>query len=591
MLIQNLHTYYQLHIGTNELYSLLRTAVYSKNMFDYLREARLSCPVCVFSHPAESRKVRGNKLIWRNFRNGPNFICYTDLCELPYCHTLRSSMVLVYMCGLTQYTAAIPLSDKTDTSIVKAFRQIFSILPCPGIIASDAGSEFISRKTRTFLEDLHIQQYFPGTKDGNSLIEGGIRIFKQLLNAYVQRAGGAPGDWADAYIMALQTMNAKHTGKYGLLSRRDMFLSPLTYCNPLQMSISGDAGDLPRVHKTHIKKKYDSELRLVSKRGGHGVKLYKGRIVRKTLPRVHQPSVAGSRQLGPSTERFLKIRKVLAGGKLALAKCLSSGKNIKAHIEELRPLELWPWPDAAVKLKNLVNYVPDVHSHKYAKKLAGCEEPHLFAIECDLTDSDSESSDSQSLPDSECDGGDQSEGEVGAIEQLEGGTWSPPAPSNPVTMPKSILKVRRAKVHQPLMATLTRDKKGRALLRCYRKAFRLNLYLHRSQPEYAMPPPDWAKNLVQQTPTFGTNLMCHHNELTPALACSHERRVSFGQDVAPKEYIKYFFCNMVGLENLMRNSCTSGREAATAHICCFKCLDKNLDLIEETQSKTEETNQ
>lgn len=591
MLIQNLHTYYQLHIGTSELYTLLRTAIYSKNMFGYLREARLSCPVCIFSHPAESRKVRGNKLLWRNFRNGPNFICYVDLCELPYCHAVRSSMAMVYMCGLTQYTVAIPLSDKTDSSIVKAFRQIYSILPTPGIVASDAGSEFISGKTRAFLENLHVQQYFPGTKDGNSLIEGGIKIFKQLLNAYVQRAGGAPGDWADAYIMALQTMNAKHTGKFGLLSRRDMFLSPLTYCNPLQVSISGDAGDLPRVHKTHIKKKYDSELRLVSKRGGHGVNLYKGRVVRKTLPRIHQPSTNGSRQLGPSTERFLKIRKVLAGGKLALAKCLSSGKNMKTHVEELRPLALWPWPDAAVKMKNLVNFVPDVHSHKYAKKLAGCEEPHLFAIECSQADSDDEGNNSQDQSEDESDECDQSEGVASDADQSEAGSWSPPVPSDSGVTPKSILKVRKSKIHQPLMATLSRNQGSRALLKCYKRAFRLNLYLHKSQPEYAMPPPDWATNLVQQTPTFGTNLMCHNNELTPAIACSHKRRVNFGNDVTPKEYIKYFFCNEEGLGNLMNKSCTSAREAAVAHICCFSCLSKNLDLIEEANPKQETSDQ
>ena len=604
VLIQNIHNYYQLHISSEDLYCLLRTAVYANKMFEYLREARLSCPVCVFSHPAESRKVRGNKLIWRHFKKGPNFICYADLCELPYCHELRSSMMLVYMCGLTQYTAALPITDKSDTSIIKAFRQIFSILPCPGVLATDAGSEFVSRKTRAFLEDHHIQQFFPGTKDGNSIIEGGIKILKQLINAYVQRSGGAPGDWSGAYVHALQTLNAKHAGKFGLLSRRDMFLSPLTYCNPLHISISGDAGDLPRVHKTHVKRKHDQMLRLVSKRGARGATLYKGRVMTKVLPRVLQPSINGSRQLGPSTERFLKIRKVLSGGKIALAKCLSSGKKVKAHIEELRPLTLWPWPDASIKLKNLVNYVPDVHSHKYAKRLAGLEEPKIFTVENATgrnDESENQSEVSILTPDQsegECheshlfaidceSSGQEDEAEDNAGDrrsntgQLEAGPWQPPPPRTLRTDLKSILKVRQAKIHQPLMAELIRTPSSQAQLESYRKAFRLNLWLNRVSSRWSVSPPDWVKNLMQQEPTFGTNLMCHQNALTPAVACSHNRQVSFGENSNTDNHIKYIYCNSEGLDNMRENYNISNKEAAMCYICCFSCLEENLQMLEE----------
>ena len=610
VLIQNIHTYYQLHISTDDLYCLLRTAIYANRMFELLREARLSCPVCVFSHPAESRKVRGNKLIWRHFKKGPNFICYADLCELPYCHELRSSMMLVYMCGLTQYTVALPLTDKSDSSIVKAFRQIFSILPCPGVLATDAGSEFVSRKTRSFLEDHHVQQFFPGTKDGGSIIEGGIRILKQLINAYVQRAGGAPGDWSEAYVHALQTLNAKHAGKHGLLSRRDMFLSPLTYCNPLHLSIAGDSGDLPRVHKTHIKRRQDQMLRLVSKKGARGATLYKGRVVTKVLPRVLQPSINGSRQLGPSTERFLKIRKVLSGGKIALAKCLSSGKKIKAHIEELRPLTMWPWPDASIRLKNLVNFVPEVHSHKYAKRLAGLEEPKIFTVNSspvydgepvtqsealDLVPDQSEDRCDEvhlfaidcGIQDQENGVKDQSEDRETDSDQLEAGPWRPPPPQTPSTDPKSILKVRQAKIHQPLMAELTRTPKSRAQLESYYKAFRLNLWLNRTDSKWSMSPPDWVRNLVQQGPSFGTNLMCHRNSLTPAVACSHNRKVSFGKGVRANEQVKYVYCHSEGLANMRENYSVSNREAAMCYICCFSCLEENLNMREKCENNSQ----
>ena len=255
-------------------------------------------------------------------------MAYTDLCFLPVASQTKQTACLCYMDSVSQYFTAIPLKGKMEDEIIKALKSIFLVLPTPGVLASDLGSEYLSGKVRKFLNEMEIEQYFGLTKDSQSLIEGAIKIFKTTLKAFLHKSNLDPCDWMKVLIPAVRAVNERPPGKFGLLSRRELFFNPMQYTSSLVRSLCQDekTDSLPKFHITHLKNRESEELRLIKKKGLVNPRLHKGKVVRSEVARVDQESTPsdgtniwydsderkkkpGNKQLKSSTGSFLKILK------------------------------------------------------------------------------------------------------------------------------------------------------------------------------------------------------------------------------------------------------------------------------------------
>ena len=560
----NLHQAYDMHYSSDDLYTLLRTSVYCYDLYELIKQVRLSCPTCMYSHPAAKRKVRGNKLLWRRFNKGSNFVAYTDLCFLPVASQTKQNACLCYMDSVSQYFIAIPLKGKMEDEIIKALKSIYLVLPTPGVLASDLGSEYLSGKVRKFLNEMEIEQYFGITKDSQSLIEGAIKIFKTTLNAFLHKSNLDPCDWMKVLIPTVRAVNERPPGKFGLLSRRELFFNPMQYTSSLVKSLCQDEGmdSLPKFHITHLKNKESEELRLIKKKGLVNPRLHKGKVVRTEVARVDQESTPsdgtniwyepgekkkkpGNKQLKSSTGSFLKILKVLSGGNAAVAKDLLNGAKNRYHVGELRDISFYPFPNKNINLHMLRKYIPDKHSAPWAKRVSCTQQPLVFAVT------------------------DQSE--AGAASSAGHGQSEASKSCISTSASRSILKVKGEKIVQPLNAELTHSDNGISQYNAYERAFDLCSFLNKTdkcQPA----PANWMVHLLNQPPNFGTNLACHRS--FPAGArCQHTRRVTFSQDsvsrVQPDRP-----CDHTGLVALCNVYCVSSRELVMH--CCPECLVKRV---------------
>ena len=560
----NLHQAYDMHYSSDDLYTLLRTSVYCYDLYELIKQVRLSCPACMYSHPAAKRKVRGNKLLWRRFNKGSNFVAYTDLCFLPVAAQTKQTACLCYMDSVSQYFIAIPLKGKMEDEIIRALRAIYLVLPTPGVLASDLGSEYLSGKVRKFLNEMEIEQYFGITKDSQSLIEGAIKIFKTTLNAFLHKSNLDPCDWMKVLIPAVRAMNERPPGKFGLLSRRELFFNPMQFTSSLVKSLCQDEGtdSLPKFHITHLKNKESEELRLIKKKGLVNPRLHKGKVVRSEVARVDQESTPsdgtniwyeddgnkkkpGNKQLKSSTGSFLKILKVLSGGNAAVAKDLLNGAKNRYHVGELRDISFYPFPNKNINLHMLRKFIPDKHSAPWAKRISSNQQPMVFAVTDQL--------------------------EAGAASSAERGQSEANQNCTPTSAPRSILKVKKEKIVQPLNAELTLSDNGISQFQAYIKAFELCSFLNKTdkcQPD----PANWMVHLLNQPPNFGTNLACHRS--FPAGArCQHTRRVTFAQGSVSRAQPDRP-CGDTGLMTLCNIYCVSSRELVMH--CCPQCVARRV---------------
>ena len=166
-------------------------------------------------------------------------------------------------------------------------------------------------------------------KNAQGIIENANRIFKASLNSCMQNLGLSQNQWGKVLTQALNLMNSRPPGRTSILSRHQLFFSPLHYIPQQFVGVEfPEDCNLPNLHKSHYRMLHEPTFRLRPRKGIQHPTLVKGKIVRNEVPRVDQSGEHGN-QLLPSCSRFLKIKKVLAGGNVAVAKDLLEGHKNK----------------------------------------------------------------------------------------------------------------------------------------------------------------------------------------------------------------------------------------------------------------------
>lgn len=193
----------------------------------------------------------------------------------------------------------------------------------------------------------------------------------------------------------------------------------------------------------------------------------------------------------------------------------------------------------------LRKFIPDKHSAPWAKRISSNQQPMVFAVTDQL--------------------------EAGAASSAEHGQSEAKQNCTPTSAPRSILKVKKEKIVQPLNAELTLSDNGISQFQAYIKAFELCSFLNKTdkcQPD----PANWMVHLLNQPPNFGTNLSCHRS--FPAGArCQHTRRVTFAQGSVSRAQPDRP-CGDTGLMTLCNIYCVSSRELVMH--CCPQCVARRV---------------
>jgi len=87
----------------------------------------------------------------------------------------------------SRYVYSVPMKNKTDTEVLKAFKKIYTQSQVRAI-RSDNGSEFISDKFKNFLKENNIKQILsePSKPQSNGMIERANATIKELIQKSVE---------------------------------------------------------------------------------------------------------------------------------------------------------------------------------------------------------------------------------------------------------------------------------------------------------------------------------------------------------------------------------------------------------------------
>ena len=511
LILINLHNKYNIHLDSTSMYYWLRLHVYCFDLMPLIKSARSSCAECLYSFQAKHRTLGGDKLMYRQLEHlGPGSVLYTDMLFLAYDKAVNANSVLIIMDAITKYVHISVCKNKSSYSIINAFKHLFCNIPTPAVLVCDAGSEFVSSEVREFLNKLGIEIHYTSSKN-SQLSETHIRVFKSYLNKMIQSQNLGNNQWSEALIPALMLLNSRPPSRTSVLSRSQLYFSPLHFFPAWYFNVKTEAKESANLHKSHLKCMKKGRVRFKPKKPACSVHAQRGNIVVREVPRSVQKSVNNSQQLLPSFDRILKIQRVLSGGKVVIAKDLMDGNKVKHNISQLRPLNLdkhLPFPNNQIRLEHLSNYVGLGHGVEHARNLTSLPAPKSFCV-----------------ADTELPPIGQTQPSVNKVSQSEAR-----APT------KSILKKKSQVIHQPYHGVLSQDQSGRDQFEAYLLAFDNLMDLQETDPDTKWRVPSWLDNLVSQPAGHGRLYGVMKSSISAPLSCSHQRRVHYNEEIKHPEY-------------------------------------------------------
>ena len=100
------------------------------------------------------------------------------------------NFILTIIDVLSKYAWAVPLKDKTQKSVVKAFEQIFKLGRFPKFIRTDQGKEFLNKEFKNLLEKYHIYHFTSKNQTIKcSIVERFNRTLKGKMYKYFTSKG------------------------------------------------------------------------------------------------------------------------------------------------------------------------------------------------------------------------------------------------------------------------------------------------------------------------------------------------------------------------------------------------------------------
>ena len=532
----NLHHRYGIHLDSTSMHQWLKLHLYCHNIMDLVKAARASCVDCMYGMQAKSRQVGGNQLMYRNLQDlGPGSVMYTDLLFLAHDKSVNANCLLICVDAITKYTQVAICQSKSSDSIIKAFKQIFNCGPPPCVLACDAGSEYTSQEVRDYLNGMGIEIYYVSSKN-SQLAEVHIRVLKTYMNRLLQAEDLQNSQWSSVLNQSLLLMNSRPPNKSCVLSRAQLFFSPVHYVPRCFFNVKTEDTESLNLLKSHLKLLKKGRVQYKPKKPAIPIHAQRGNLVILEKPRQTQKAVNNSQQLLPSFDKILKVQKVLSDGKCIIGKDLLTGDKLKHNVSQIRPLHIdksFPFPNKHIRLEYLSGLVSPSHGIETAKNFTSLPNPKAFSVEAH------DQSQARSL------GSDQSEDKL----------------------PKSILKTRTQPKHQPYQGVLAQDADGRAQWEAYVTAYYSLKELQFEHPDEGISIPDWLENLMKQPSGHGCLYGILDSCIFPTKKCAHDKKIHFPSDQHYNEYKdRRSQEEDPGSERLKQIFCVSAREFSSAFI-------------------------
>lgn len=136
------------------------------------------------------RQRREPRQVASQIPTAPRQLVQVDLADLSSLSNFNrgKSFILIAVDAFSKRIWALPLRDKTDPTMLRAFKLLFDDMgELPKTLGSDNGNEFSSAAVKSFMEDHHIRQLFgrPGNPRTQAFAERTVaylkgRIFKWM---------------------------------------------------------------------------------------------------------------------------------------------------------------------------------------------------------------------------------------------------------------------------------------------------------------------------------------------------------------------------------------------------------------------------
>ena len=581
----NLHSRYGIHLDSCSMYFWLRLHLYTYNLMDLIKKARNSCIDCLYSFQAKQRAVGGDQLVYRQLEHlGAGSVLYTDLLFLAHDRAANANCLLLVVDSVSKYSQVAVCRSKNAKSIIGAFQSLFCNMPTPAMIVCDAGSEYTSGEVREYLKSLGIELYYTSSKN-SQLAEAHIRVLKSYINKFVQAEDLANNEWSKVLVQALLLLNSRPPNKSCVLSRSQLYFSPLHYQPPWLINIKTKDQESLNLHKSHIKILQKGRVKFKPKRPYMNIHAQRGNIVVHEKPRPLQKSENNSQQLLPSIDKIIKVQRVISNGRAIIGKDLMDGKKVKYNTGQIRPLNLdrnMPFPNRHVRLDSLGGLVSPSHGIETARNLSSLPAPKSFNIQSSSSEHQADQSEcnkvcngqSEAAPDLT----DQSEPQPLTDGQTQSApqtvTWSDQSEDRYAGVNKletkkqtGILKHSHQKVFQPYIGALfAKGAKGRAQYEAYQNASILLSELQEMEPNHNWAPPDWLSNLLSQPQGHGVLYDIIQSSVSAPMSCSHKRSVSFHKSTKDNKYKDRSNQSSFGNPYLCQAYCVTERELSIAHL-------------------------
>ena len=95
--------------------------------------------------------------------------------------------LLVVIDVFTRYAWISPLKNKTNASVLHAFKECFKHLGAPRKVRTDSGKEFIAHNIQNYLKSLGVVHFVTQGESKSNYVERVIKTFRSLMHRFMKR--------------------------------------------------------------------------------------------------------------------------------------------------------------------------------------------------------------------------------------------------------------------------------------------------------------------------------------------------------------------------------------------------------------------
>ena len=248
-----IHSLY-VHPGVSTLFKLSSKFVYIKDLKNLCQLITKNCLHCLQKKPQKS--LTPDKIKPYAYECLPFSKCGIDLYDMGITDNNRKRYLLSLTCHLTSYVDGIPLSNKSDSQVSKAFTNLILRHGICGDLIVDNGGEFNSPIFKDVLKRFQINAHRSSAYNSRSNAKA-ERSHREILIKQ-KLIGSQRKNWSSHWPFIMAILNNTPKENLSKLTPAECVYGRALYF-PLEWELS-KPDDLPKEPFTEAMSKYTSEL-------------------------------------------------------------------------------------------------------------------------------------------------------------------------------------------------------------------------------------------------------------------------------------------------------------------------------------------